>query len=311
MQVKRLTPTEETYQELQKVYDYYNQMLFSNELPGALIVMTRRKHTFGYYSPKRFVDVHGREADEIALNQSYFAVRSVEQVLSTLAHEMCHQYQHHFGKISKRSYHNQEFAAKMEEIGLITSSTGYPGGSRVGEHVSHYIAEDGKFILATRELLKTAFGIIWYDRHPDPQILSAPSEDDVELALKLRQEEDEIKALKGKGRVGRKKSPISTVQPAKLTAPAITTDPILANSIGGQLLTVPSGQSDENNTLEIGATRVQAYIAKPKGEEPPKSGKRAKYTCPSCRDSVWGKSGIHLICGREACNQAKFEMRSY
>ena len=57
--------------------------------------------------------------DEIALNPAHFASRPTAGTLSTLAHEMAHLWQHHFGTPSRTGYHNKEWAAKMREIGLI------------------------------------------------------------------------------------------------------------------------------------------------------------------------------------------------
>lgn len=56
-------PTPETYDELQRAYDFFNEKLFSNELPPCLITLQREKRTYGYCSFKRFVGrewVHGR-----------------------------------------------------------------------------------------------------------------------------------------------------------------------------------------------------------------------------------------------------------
>lgn len=52
-------PTPETYDELQRAYDFFNEKLFSNELPPCLITLQREKRTYGYCSFKRFV---GRES---------------------------------------------------------------------------------------------------------------------------------------------------------------------------------------------------------------------------------------------------------
>ncbi|EEJ5895151.1 hypothetical protein GSN43_004736 [Salmonella enterica] len=53
----------------QRAYDFFNEKLFSNELPPCLITLQREKRTYGYCSFKRFV---GRESgytvDEIAMN---------------------------------------------------------------------------------------------------------------------------------------------------------------------------------------------------------------------------------------------------
>lgn len=87
----RALPTIETYNELQTAYDFFNTRLFSGDLPPCLITLQREKRTYGYFSSKRFVgSKSGQMVDEIAMNPSYFAIRSIEETLSTLVHEMVH-----------------------------------------------------------------------------------------------------------------------------------------------------------------------------------------------------------------------------
>lgn len=313
---KRLAPTEEAYRELQKAYDLFNERLFDSQLPGALLVMTRRKNTFGYYSPKRFANREGEVTDEIALNQSYFAVRSVEQVLSTLGHEMCHQWQEHFGSKTRRCYHDKEFATKMESLGLITSDTGYPGGKRVGEKITHYITEDGLFIKVCRELLESSFGIVWYDRFPDPYIVKPPSADDMDddpPAEEGGEGEDPGAEGKDKPKAKRKKKAVEKFQPAAVSMPAIQSAQALASTIG---LTIeepptpsPTGGDGEPGTApaRVLSPKVSAVLTRPASGEPQaRSGNRAKYTCPSCHDNLWGKPGMAILCGKEGCKRAEF-----
>lgn len=160
-------PTEQAYAELQQAYDHFNERLFEGMLPGALITLQREKDTFGYFSRKRWV---GRKVDErvdeIALNPSYFAVVPLVEVLQTLVHEMAHQWQHHLGKPGRGRYHNHEWAAKMEDIGLMPSDTGRPGGKRVGQKMADYALEGGAFLRACEDLITQAFTISWLDRFP-------------------------------------------------------------------------------------------------------------------------------------------------
>jgi hypothetical protein len=88
-------------------------------------------------------------------------VASVEAVLSTLAHEMAHLWQQHFGKPSRSAYHNKEWAAKMKEIGLQPSDTGAPGGKETGQKMTHYIVAGGPFAVACRELLSDGYRLAW------------------------------------------------------------------------------------------------------------------------------------------------------
>ncbi|WP_128094885.1 SprT-like domain-containing protein [Brucella pituitosa] len=122
-------PTAKTYAALNQAFDVFNDRLFGGELPACLVTLQRKNKAYGYFAGGRFGSKDGAEiTDEIALNPSHFKSRTDEQSLSTLAHEMAHLWQHHFGKPSRAGYHNKEWAAKMQEIGLHPSDTSQPGG---------------------------------------------------------------------------------------------------------------------------------------------------------------------------------------
>jgi len=157
-------PTEQTYTEFQTAYDFFNKALFKNTLPQCLITMQRKNRTYGYFSGNRWASYKGDITDEIAMNPAHFKTRSTQEVLSTLAHEMVHLWQHHNGKPGRRGYHNKEWGVKMEAIGLIPSDTGEPGGHKTGEQMTHYIAKDGAFEKANATLQKKNFKISWSDR---------------------------------------------------------------------------------------------------------------------------------------------------
>lgn len=305
---EKVNATKEIYDALQRAYDFYNERLFDGKLPGALIVMSRKKTSRGHYSPGRYINKAGVPADEISLNPEFFAVRSVEEVLSTLSHEACHQLQFHYGHEVRSGYHDKQFADMMQEIGLITSHTGFPGGDRVGERMSHYIAENGKFIMATRELLESDFGLLWYDRYPNLTLMRPPSLDDIKHAEDQRKEiEAEVErqkkeAGKGKSTRGRKKTPVLNIQPAAVSAPAIIVEKKLSAAIDADIVHVDPVErlSDPDMHTMVAARLIKRQVARAK------SGKRVKYTCPSCHDSAWGKSDMVLICGRDGCGHAKF-----
>ncbi len=161
-----LRPTQQTYDEMQQAFDWFNERLFEGKLPSCMITLQRNKRTMGYFSQDRFVDQSGRKADEIAMNPEYFAIQPVQEVLSTLVHEMAHQWQQHHGQPGRGKYHNQEWANKMMAIGLCPSSTGKPGGRQTGDQMDHYIVPNGVFVRCCHALLDTQFRISWYDRYP-------------------------------------------------------------------------------------------------------------------------------------------------
>lgn len=168
-------PTASTYRELQQAYDSFNARLFGGSLPPCLLTLQREKRTYGYFSSQRFGNRSGHTTDEIALNPEYFAVLPLVEVLQTIAHEMAHLWQAHFGKPGRGRYHNDEWATKMEAIGLMPSHTGLPGGRRVGDCMADYPLPGGQFLKAVEALVSTdAFQISWYDRFAPSQGLYPP-----------------------------------------------------------------------------------------------------------------------------------------
>ena len=160
------SPTDETYGSFYEAYRWLNLGLFEEQLPDCLITMQRSKRSRGYFSSERFGSRHGATelVDEIALNPRAFIDRSDREIISTLAHEMVHLWQFHFGKPGRGRYHNKQWAAKMIEIGLIPSHTGAPGGKQTGQAVTHYILDGGRFDKEWELLVENDFVLRYQDR---------------------------------------------------------------------------------------------------------------------------------------------------
>ena len=138
-------PTKTTYLNLTQAYDYLNAELFAGKLPSCLVTLQRKANTRGYFAGARFASRDGqRKVDEIALNPSTFKDRDTREILSTLAHEMCHLEQHHFGRPGKGGYHNKEWGGMMHAIGLKPVSVDQPG-KEVGNKVTHTIVDGGPY----------------------------------------------------------------------------------------------------------------------------------------------------------------------
>lgn len=163
-----LSPTTESYNELQQAYNHFNETLFNDELPPCLITFQRIKNTYGYHSSKRWTNKEGDKTDEIAMNPTYFATRKINETLSTLVHEMVHLWQEYFGSPGRGRYHNKEWADKMKKIGLqpfnVTNQN-----RETGDRVSHTIIENGKFDLIANKFIENGFTISWLDRMITPQ----------------------------------------------------------------------------------------------------------------------------------------------
>jgi hypothetical protein len=138
-------PTKVIYLNLVQAYDYLNERLWSGKLPTCLVTLQRKANTRGYFAGARFASRDGaHKVDEIALNPSTFKERDTREILSTLAHEMCHLEQHHYGRPGKGGYHNREWGGMMKAIGLQPVSVDQPG-KEVGNKVTHTIIPGGHF----------------------------------------------------------------------------------------------------------------------------------------------------------------------
>jgi predicted SprT family Zn-dependent metalloprotease len=159
------TPTRTQFRAYEQMFSYFNQRLFHGELPACLLNFSRKSKTYGFFAPERWE--RGREVrHEISLNPSTLKSRKPIDVASTLVHEMVHFWQHEHGKPSRAGYHNHEWADKMEAVGLVPTDTGEPGGRKVGQKMTHYIAKGGPFELAFRAMPKE-YALPWACEEPE------------------------------------------------------------------------------------------------------------------------------------------------
>ncbi len=194
------TPTHITYNSLELAYQHFNRELFASELPPCLITLQRKgKRIRAYFSAYKFENNSGTKTDEIALNPMHFRARSDKDTLSTLAHEMTHLWQQHFGKPSRHGYHNKEWAAKMKTIGLHPSNTGAPGGKETGESMTHYVVPHSQFHKAVEKLINRGFKIEWGDAKTAEQTgASLTNSDDDKSRKKTKDKSNRVKYTCGK-----------------------------------------------------------------------------------------------------------------
>jgi len=141
-----------------EAFDFFNKSLFDNSLDKPVITFQRRRNARGYFCPDRYISKEtGRKNHELALNPDMFE-RDDKEVLSTLVHEMVHQWQNQFGRPSRGGYHNTEWAEKMDEVGL--SPVG-PNGQRTGPKMSHEIVDGDQFDICANNLIDGGFKIDW------------------------------------------------------------------------------------------------------------------------------------------------------
>lgn len=150
--MSRVNPTRQFYEHVSSIAHHFNRSLFAGSLPHPLFTLKRGIGSLGHFSSSRWFTEDGRAVGEIALNPSLFAQNSWLQLMQTIAHQQCHLWQHLHGEPSRPGYQNAQLARKMEEIGLMPSSTGEPGGRTTGQSILTYPLPGGQFIAACAEL---------------------------------------------------------------------------------------------------------------------------------------------------------------
>ncbi len=250
-------PTQEFYELFQFIYDYLNSNLFENELPNCMIVITRKGKTFGYFQPERWINNEKIKTDEIAINPMYFDKYPLIEILQTMAHEMCLLWQHHFGKPSKRTYHNKEWANKMVEIGLMPSNTGKVGGKMVGQQMMEYPIVKGQFVKTANKLIsQRKFKNLWFDREIKKKTLES-IQNSIEDGERVRYEDQETHEVVDR----------------------IQNELYDSLNLDDTLLEIRTLDNEDLNLVET------------------KSGKRTKYHCKNCDVNLWGKKDLIVICG--------------
>lgn len=268
-------PTRKIYAELQQAFDAFNYRLFKNELPKCLITLQRKAKTTGYFSKARFIATNNKKefTHELALNPEYFGVNTILETMQTIAHEMCHLWQDEYGSPSRKTYHNKEWANKMESIGLMPSHTGRPGGNRTGQYMADYPMEDGLFLQVCRELFASDYNLSWYDRFLPPETTKALMQNKLSFAHGFNLPE------------------------RSLVIPSL--DLALANEVAGL---------KDNGIIQPQLNSVSSTSDVPKPVLQIRAANKMKYQCPDCKSNVWGKPNLNIVCGD--CNEKFIELTS-
>lgn len=156
------TPMMAAYSAIDRAFTHFNAELFDHRLPDIFFTIHRKRGAHGYFWAEQFKHRDtGEQLDEIALNPETMG-RTPKEVLSTLAHEMVHLEQQHYGKPGKNGHHNKEWGDMMDRIGLTPTSTGAEGGKRTGRKVTHMIVEGGPFDVACDTLIDSGLDLAWF-----------------------------------------------------------------------------------------------------------------------------------------------------
>lgn len=168
---------------LYDAHQFFNEHLFNGELSAPVFTWVRRKNCAGYFWGDRYEVREISESEEekppiheIALNPDVLKSKADKEVLSTVVHEMCHQWQEEYGrKKPRKAYHNREWALKMEDCGLIPSHTGQPGGKPTGTKMTHFIPEGGLFDYKSGLLISEGWQLL-YQGIPVPKNSARPKD---------------------------------------------------------------------------------------------------------------------------------------
>lgn len=329
-------PTIETYKELELAYVFFNERLFQNQLPPCLITLQREKRTLGYHSHGRFVNADGEKIDELALNPSYFGVRSIKQTLSTLVHEQAHALMDVLGIQSRRGYHCKKWGNIMKNIGLYPSNTGKFGGKETGQQMSHYIIQGGLFDVACDELLSHEFKLSWFDRYPPcspidldvplpssflvttvaiqpkkppkPVCLEDDEDDEFDRTITLDLTGDLSRVNKVLGFDDDymddedDSDAITTTYVAPVAELGTSKPDVLVSDIVKSEKGKVIDEDEDQIIIEVeddGLSGISIdLLNKPTTEN---HSNRLKYRCSICNVQVWGKPKLKLKCGEENC----------
>jgi hypothetical protein len=150
--------------ELQYAFDELNRRLGLHIKP-TMIRIARERPTFAWFVPDAVTRFDGVDViHEIAVNDTYFAARTLFDSLASLGAVMVEAFWYERGRAVKDGYRHVWWAHKMETIGLMPSASGERGGARTGRKMSQYIIEGGRFQRACDQLLESGYLISWFSR---------------------------------------------------------------------------------------------------------------------------------------------------
>lgn len=120
---------------------FFNDIL---EEPIINIVSMEQHNATGSVTPYFFKNkATNKSIHLLKLNINQFN-RSDEEMILSLLHEMMHLWQIDYGTISdSSSYHNKEYAARLEEVGL--KAVNIVNGSRTGYNITTQIKRNGEY----------------------------------------------------------------------------------------------------------------------------------------------------------------------
>lgn len=160
--------TGELYGAMVNAYEAFLPLFSGEQMPDPVFTATRKKGANGYF----WHGVWSGEVSEVCLCADSLA-REPRDVLGTLLREMVHHWQQHNGKPGKKGYHNEEWADKMQFVGLTPRSIDNPG-KMTGRKVTHTIDDGGPAEDVIERLVATGWSV---PVHGLPRPPAAPRKD--------------------------------------------------------------------------------------------------------------------------------------
>ncbi|BAY79064.1 hypothetical protein NIES25_55460 (plasmid) [Nostoc linckia NIES-25] len=133
--------------QLNQIFNYFNRELFDKKLEENLVLgLAYKLQAGGSFLHDKWDDSKLKSYHEILIDENLLNEEK-EYWLAVLVHQMVHLWQHQYGSNKPRKhYHNEEFASKMQSIGLIIH-TGYPNEQSINP--------DGKFMQVVQGLINS------------------------------------------------------------------------------------------------------------------------------------------------------------
>lgn len=144
--MKEITKMSRLTGQLEKCYRLLNERFFDNRLEAPVITVIPSSRSFAHYTPYDSWSTSNGAKREINIASGTLD-RPLENILASLLHEMCHQWNDQILNITDCSrggtYHNKYFAKAAREHGLEVRRTEKYGWSRTepGEPLIDFILE--------------------------------------------------------------------------------------------------------------------------------------------------------------------------
>lgn len=122
--MKEIVKTSRLAGSLEKLYGKLNADFFNSELERPVITIQSSSRSYGHYTLYDAWSVKGDGHKEINIAAGTLD-RPIEEIIVTLLHEMCHQYNNEILNVQDCSnrgvYHNKLFRKTAEAVGLIVT----------------------------------------------------------------------------------------------------------------------------------------------------------------------------------------------